>query len=277
MVIVAEGSLADLPATRRLLPAVVIDAGQHGSRGRIIDTLMGDEHHRACLRMLRCEDIKKRPGLIVAVIDPSRKTYGSIVHSTERGHNRYSLGASGLPRLRRCTFRIFSRKTAHRSMAHHTILPAGLWQALACVNGGRTAEGNREATLVGIWTMDTRCWSSRVSSVRAVLQHTPFTEELVSPALWDHCRGLPLRVYAMEYGGYTPAHTPSLGMGTHRGCHCERCRGYGRRPAIRFTSSAGWSTGLHAALGWDGLWSSGCPPVDRHTSIGYSADVYEAW
>ena len=58
MVIVAEGSLYDLPSSLRLLPAVVIDAGKHGSRGRIMDTLMGDEHHRAGLGMLLGEGIK---------------------------------------------------------------------------------------------------------------------------------------------------------------------------------------------------------------------------
>ena len=68
MVIVAEGSLYDLPSSLRLLPAVVIDAGKHGSWGRIMNTLMGDEHHRAGLGMLLGEDIKERSGLIVAVM-----------------------------------------------------------------------------------------------------------------------------------------------------------------------------------------------------------------
>src|SRR2546425_12979515 len=69
MVIVAEGSLSDVPSSLRLVPAVVIDAGKHWSRGRIIDTLMGDEHHRAGLGMLLGQDLKERPGLIVAVLD----------------------------------------------------------------------------------------------------------------------------------------------------------------------------------------------------------------
>ena len=68
--IVAEGALGDVPSSLRLVPAVVIDAGKHGSRGRIMDTLMGDKHHRAGLGMLLGEDIKERPGLIVAVMDP---------------------------------------------------------------------------------------------------------------------------------------------------------------------------------------------------------------
>ena len=70
MVIVAEGALGELPSSRRLVPAVVIDAGKHGARGRIMDSLMGDEHHRAGLGMLLGQDIKERPGLIVAVLDP---------------------------------------------------------------------------------------------------------------------------------------------------------------------------------------------------------------
>ena len=69
MVIVAEGALGDVPSSLRLVPAVVIDAGKHGARGRIMDTLMGDEHHRAGLGMLLGEDIKERTGLIVAVLD----------------------------------------------------------------------------------------------------------------------------------------------------------------------------------------------------------------
>ena len=67
--IMAEGSLEDVPSSQRLVPAVVIDAGKHWAWGRIIDTLMGDEHHRACLGMLLGEDIKERTGLIVAVMD----------------------------------------------------------------------------------------------------------------------------------------------------------------------------------------------------------------
>src|SRR5438477_3440538 len=69
MVIVAEGSLYDLPSSLRFLPAVVIDTGKHGARGRIMDPLMGDEHHRAGLGMLLGQDLKERPGLIVAVMD----------------------------------------------------------------------------------------------------------------------------------------------------------------------------------------------------------------
>ena len=68
--IVAESALGEVPSSLRLVPAVVIDAGKHGLRGRIIDTLMGDEHHRAGLGMLLGEDIKERTGLIVAVTDP---------------------------------------------------------------------------------------------------------------------------------------------------------------------------------------------------------------
>jgi len=68
--IVAESALGEVPSSLRLVPAVVIDAGKHGSRGRIIDTLMGDEHHRAGLCMLPGEDIKERTGLIVEVLDP---------------------------------------------------------------------------------------------------------------------------------------------------------------------------------------------------------------
>ena len=70
MVIVTKGALGDGPSALRLVPAVVIDAGKHWAWGRIIDTLMGDEHHRACLGMLLGEDIKERTGLIVAVMDP---------------------------------------------------------------------------------------------------------------------------------------------------------------------------------------------------------------
>src|SRR6266567_5850065 len=69
MVIVAEGALGELPSVLRLVPVVVIDAGKHGARGRIMDTLMGDEHHRAGLGMLLGQDLKERPGLIVAVLD----------------------------------------------------------------------------------------------------------------------------------------------------------------------------------------------------------------
>ena len=69
MVIVAEGALGELPSTLRLVPAVVIDTGKHGSRGQIMDPLMSDEHHRAGLGMLLREDIKERSGLIVAVMD----------------------------------------------------------------------------------------------------------------------------------------------------------------------------------------------------------------
>src|SRR5215510_8090653 len=69
MVIVAEGALGELPSALRLVPAVVIDTGKHGSRGRIMGTLMGDEHHRASLGILLSQDIKARPGLIVAVMD----------------------------------------------------------------------------------------------------------------------------------------------------------------------------------------------------------------
>jgi hypothetical protein len=79
MVIVAEGSLDDLPSSLRLLPAVVIDAGKHGSWGRIMDTLMGDEHHRTGLGMLLGEDIKERTGLIVAVMDFLRSPVGVAV------------------------------------------------------------------------------------------------------------------------------------------------------------------------------------------------------
>ena len=70
MVIVAEGALGDLPSSLRLVPTVVIDAGKYGSRGRIMAPLMGDEHHRAGLGMLLGQDIKERPRLIVAVLDP---------------------------------------------------------------------------------------------------------------------------------------------------------------------------------------------------------------
>ena len=69
MVIVAEGALGELPSVLRFAPVVVIDTGKHGSRGRIMGTLMGDEHHRTGLGMLLGEDIKERPGLIVAVLD----------------------------------------------------------------------------------------------------------------------------------------------------------------------------------------------------------------
>src|SRR5215510_10730706 len=69
MVIVAEGALGELPSALRLVPAVVIDTGKHRAWGRIMDPLMGDEHHRAGLSMLLGEDIKERPGLIVAVLD----------------------------------------------------------------------------------------------------------------------------------------------------------------------------------------------------------------
>src|SRR5262245_1251107 len=69
MVIVAEGALGELPSSLRFVPVVVIDTGKHGSRGRIMGTLMGDEHHRAGLGMLLGQDIKERPGLKVAVID----------------------------------------------------------------------------------------------------------------------------------------------------------------------------------------------------------------
>jgi hypothetical protein len=41
MVIVAEGALGELPSALRFVPAVVIDTGKHGSRGRIMGTLMG--------------------------------------------------------------------------------------------------------------------------------------------------------------------------------------------------------------------------------------------
>src|SRR4029450_5277232 len=69
MVIVAKGSLCNLPSSLRLVPAVVIDTGKYRARGRIMDPLMGDEHHRASLGMLLGEDLKERPGLIVAVMD----------------------------------------------------------------------------------------------------------------------------------------------------------------------------------------------------------------
>ena len=69
MVIVAEGSLCDLPSSLHLVPVVVIHARKHGARGRIMDPLMGDEHHRAGLGMLLGQDIKERPGLKVAVTD----------------------------------------------------------------------------------------------------------------------------------------------------------------------------------------------------------------
>ena len=35
MVIVAEDALGELPASLRLVPAVVIDAGKHGTRGPV--------------------------------------------------------------------------------------------------------------------------------------------------------------------------------------------------------------------------------------------------
>ena len=69
MVIVAQGAVGDVPSTRGLVPLVVIDARQHRARSRIMDPLMRDEHHRAGLGMLLGEDIKERPGLIVAVMD----------------------------------------------------------------------------------------------------------------------------------------------------------------------------------------------------------------
>src|SRR5215470_12903086 len=69
MVIVAEGALGELPSALRFVPAVVIDTGKHGARGRIMGTLMGDEHHRAGLGMLLGQAIKERPRLIVTVMD----------------------------------------------------------------------------------------------------------------------------------------------------------------------------------------------------------------
>src|ERR1043166_5513576 len=69
VMIVAEGALGELPSALRLVPVVVINARKHGSWGRIMNPLMGDEHHRAGLGMLRGQDLKERPGLIVAVLD----------------------------------------------------------------------------------------------------------------------------------------------------------------------------------------------------------------
>jgi hypothetical protein len=80
MVIVAEGALGDVPSALRLVPTVVIDTGKHGSRGRIMGTLMGDEHHRAGLGMLLSEDIKERTGLIVAVLDPLDHLLVALYH-----------------------------------------------------------------------------------------------------------------------------------------------------------------------------------------------------
>src|SRR5207302_10439562 len=85
MVIVAEGALGELPSVLRLMPVVMIDAGKHGSRGRIMDPLMGDEHHRTGLGMLLSEDIKERPRLIVAVMDPLDHLLVALYHPCMNG------------------------------------------------------------------------------------------------------------------------------------------------------------------------------------------------
>ena len=104
MVIVAEGALGELPSSLRLVPSVVIDAGKHGSRGRIMHTLMGDEHHRAGLGMLLGEDIKERPGLIVAVMDLLDHVLVALYHpgvnSSTGFQPEFRLTASGVNHLK---------------------------------------------------------------------------------------------------------------------------------------------------------------------------------
>ena len=83
--IVTEGALGELPSSLRFLPAVVIDTGKHGSRSRIVDPLMGDEHHRAGLGMLLREDIKERSGLIVAILDLPDHLLVALDHPSMNG------------------------------------------------------------------------------------------------------------------------------------------------------------------------------------------------
>jgi len=63
-----KGALGDLPPDLSLLPAVVIDARKHRSRGWIVGALIGDQYHRARLCMLVGENIKERTRLEVAIL-----------------------------------------------------------------------------------------------------------------------------------------------------------------------------------------------------------------
>src|SRR5215475_7829196 len=109
MVIVAEGALGELPSVLRLVPVVVIDAGKHGARGRIMDPLMGGEHHRAGLGMLLGEDIKERPGLIVAVTDLLDHLLVALDHPGMNGSTgfqpEFGLTSSGGKDLKNPAFR----------------------------------------------------------------------------------------------------------------------------------------------------------------------------
>ena len=63
LVIVAEGALGELPSALRFLPAVVIDSGKHGARGRIVAPLMGPGNHfknvhLVCEAHLRCPSLQ---------------------------------------------------------------------------------------------------------------------------------------------------------------------------------------------------------------------------
>ena len=64
-----KGALGELPPDGGLLPAIVIDAREHRSRGRIVSALMGDEHHGTRLGIVVGENVKERTGLEVAILD----------------------------------------------------------------------------------------------------------------------------------------------------------------------------------------------------------------